>query len=113
MPFVAKDKTTGKRIDITKLEKPRLMLQADSCICQLCETPLIIKAGLYRRAHFAHHKGECVSNYERDPDTDPESPQHLAAKDWLRSMLPSNYTEYREAKLEFEVPIIQVRRVVD
>lgn len=113
MPFVAKDKITGKRVDITKLEKPRLMLQADSCICQLCEKPMVIKAGLHRRAHFAHHKGECVSDYERDPDTSPESPQHLAAKDWLRGMLPTHYVEYRDARLEFEVPIIEVRRVVD
>ena len=65
MPFVAKDKTTGTRVDITKLEKPRLMLQADSCICQLCEKPMVIKAGLHRRAHFAHHKEDCVSDMER------------------------------------------------
>jgi hypothetical protein len=45
MPFVAKDKTTGKRIDITKFEKPRFMLKAASCICLLPNTPDVDEFG--------------------------------------------------------------------
>ncbi|MCK6629037.1 MAG: hypothetical protein L6R45_28140 [Anaerolineae bacterium] len=54
MPFIAINRQTGERIDITKIENPRLHLKRDDQICQLCEQPVIIKAGLITRPHFAH-----------------------------------------------------------
>ena len=54
MAFIALDLDTRERIDITKIEQPRLTLQKGKVICQLCEQPMIIKAGILREHHFAH-----------------------------------------------------------
>jgi competence CoiA-like predicted nuclease len=54
MPFIALNRSTEERVDITKIEHPRLHLKSDTLICQLCEQPVIIKAGLLTRPHFAH-----------------------------------------------------------
>src|SRR6266567_2320227 len=108
MPFVALHKTTRERIDITRIAKPREVLKSGEFVCQLCDTPMIIKAGLVVRAHFAH-TATCNTDYR----SHPESPEHRAAKIYLREKLPAIYAEYKIAKLEYEVPIPEVRRIVD
>ncbi len=108
MPFVALNKETRERIDITTIRNPREVLKSGEFVCQLCETPMIIKAGMVIRAHFAHY-ATCKTEYR----SHPESPEHRAAKIFLREKLPTAYAEYKIAKLEYEVPIPEVRRVVD
>ncbi len=53
MPFVAKRKGTGERIDITLIENPRGVLKQGECICQVCDTqvkyPCIECRGLVSR----------------------------------------------------------------
>ncbi len=39
MTFIAKDKETGKRIDITLVKLPKIELPAGSCVCPLCGQP--------------------------------------------------------------------------
>lgn len=108
MPFVARQRETGERIDITQVQNPRAELRSGDCVCQLCGAPLIIKAGLIRRAHFAHY-AECVSDY----DVPPETPEHLEAKAQLREYLEHFYADYAQATFEFEVPVPEIKRVVD
>lgn len=108
MPFVARQRETGERIDITRVANPRAELRSGGCVCQLCGAPLIIKAGLVRRAHFAHY-AECTSDYAAHPET----PEHLEAKALLREYLGQYYAEYRAAIFEFEVPLPEIQRVVD
>ena len=108
MPFIALERTTGKRVDITLLQQPREDLQAGEYVCQLCSAPMMVKAGLIRRAHFAH-----VSSCPTDYQAHPESPEHRAAKIYLREQLPKRFTDYKHVTLEYEVPIKEVKRVVD
>ena len=113
MPFIAKDKTTGQRVDITQYKTYDIPME--NLACQACDGPMYVKAGMIRRAHFAHRLGECdFSLYERDQDTSPqERPEHLAGKRWLKEHLPEIDPEYSHATLEYEVPIKEVRRIVD
>lgn len=108
MPFIAKHRLTGERIDITTLASPRLSLRPEECVCPLCDGPLIVKAGRIVVHHFAH-KVACTSDWGYHP----ESPQHLAGKRYLRDTLPLYLDEYKDARIEYEVQIPEIRRVVD
>ena len=108
MPFVAKRKGTGERVDITLMENPRGVLKPGECICQVCGMPMIVKAGLVRQHHFAH-VGRCSSDYQ----SHPESPAHQDAKRFLAANLHEQFREYANTTIEYEVPIPEVRRVAD
>lgn len=108
MSLIAKSKTSGKRLDITQIPNPRVTLKANDCVCQLCNAPVILKAGLIKQHHFAH-KSLCTSTYE----SHPESPAHLAGKRFLSENLRSFFQEYQQTTIEFEVPIPEVKRIAD
>jgi competence protein CoiA len=108
MPFIAMLKSTGERIDITTIANPRAALTSGECLCQLCRTPMIVKAGLIRQHHFAH-VGRCPSDFR----SHPESPEHREAKRYLASHLREWYTEYADAHIAYEVPIPEVKRIAD
>jgi competence CoiA-like predicted nuclease len=108
MPFVALHKETKARIDITAINNPRQFLKSGDCICQLCGESMIVKAGEILQAHFAHHAA-CTTEYE----SQPESPEHRAAKKYLAEHLVEEFPEYAGATIEYEVPIPEVRRIAD
>lgn len=108
MPFIALNRHTGERIDITRIENPRLQLKSDELICQLCEQPVMIKAGLITRPHFAH-RSQCTSDY----DSHPESVEHLLCKELVARGLREEFAEYAQADIQYEVKVPEVRRVVD
>jgi competence CoiA-like predicted nuclease len=108
MPFVALNKTTRQRVDITKIENPRLALKSEEHVCQLCEQPMIVRAALILQPHFAH-RVMCPSDYGYHP----ESQEHRAAKRFLAQYLRETYEEYTTAQIEFEVPIREAKRVAD
>lgn len=108
MPFVALDKSTKERIDITKIENPRSILKSGEVICQLCESPMIVKAGLIVRPHFAHY-AQCESDYEHHP----ESPEHLLGKELISNSLKAHFPDYADADIQLEVKIPEVKRVAD
>lgn len=108
MPFIAKSKTTGDRVDITRFASPRLELNASDIICQLCGAPMIIRSGKIVRPHFAH-KNECSSDYQ----SHPESPEHLLAKLIISEKIKAEWKEYGDAKVEFEYPVPEVKRIID
>ncbi len=101
MPFIALDTQTNKRIDITKIEHPRQILKREHIICQLCHKPMLIKAGMVRRAHFAHIATTCMTEY----GFHPESQGHRDAKAFLAEHLRIAFKEYTSADIEYEVPL--------
>jgi competence protein CoiA len=110
MSFIAIRKSDGTRIDITQIDQPRKMLPKDDIVCQLCGKPMIIKAGIIVRAHFAHlADAECDTDYR----TNPETPEHRQAKIELVRLLKETLEEYSTADLSLEVPIPEVKRVAD
>jgi competence CoiA-like predicted nuclease len=108
MPFVALHRETKERIDITRIENPRETLKSGDYVCQLCGIPVIIKAGLIVRAHFAH-TSLCDSDYQ----SQPESPDHREAKVFLATHLHESFNDYRNTQIEYEVPIPDVKRIAD
>lgn len=108
MPFIALDKESRERIDITKVDNPRVTLKSDRMICQLCEQPMLIKAGLVIRPHFAH-RAKCTSDYAHHP----ESPEHLLCKEMVARGLKEELVEYIQADIQYEVKVPEVRRVAD
>ena len=110
MTFIDLQKDTLERIDITKYEHPRLIIKSGDCVCQLCGSPLIVRAGNVYRAHFSHYgERECKSEFK----SHPESPEHREAKIILAQFLKENYLEYSSARFDFEVPVREVKRVAD
>jgi len=113
MPFIAKLRSTGERVDITKIPNPRETLRKDDVFCALpdCEAPMIIKRGLVVTPHFAHHPNSpCKSEY----GSHPESIEHREGKRWIAAQLLLE-REYQHANctIEYEVPIPEVHRIAD
>lgn len=107
MPFVAKDRETGGRIDITTYRNPRTELVAERLACQLCEERMIIRQGLVVRAHFAHTKS-CTCPYAAHP----ESPEHLAGKASVSAWLHQQ-PDLKGTTIALEVPIHARKRIAD
>lgn len=109
MPFVAKHRESGERVDITQIQSPRIALEKGKYICQLCGQDFIIKAGLIKAAHFAH-RNACESDWK----SHPESHDHLTAKreiaEYLR--IRPDYNA-KEVVIELEVPILEIKRQAD
>ena len=108
MPFIALHKDTKERIDITEIEDPRGVLKSGDYICQLCEEPLILKAGLIISPHFAHY-AKCTSDYA----THPESEAHRQGKKALAHYLKDYFSKYVDLQVNFEVKIPEAKRVAD
>lgn len=107
MPFIAKNKKTGERIDVTRYEHLRQALMGIPFICQLCEADMFLKAGMIKTPHFAH-KSACDTDYK----TAPESPEHREAKKGLAEYLRNNYALFNP-QIELELPIPEIKRVID
>lgn len=108
MPFIAKSKSTKERIDITCLKNPRMEIDKDDCICQLCEKPLYVKAGFIVSAHFAHYPGGCDSDYERKA----ESEEHRLAKRKIAFLFRNKYQD-SDVMVELEKPLPEIKRIAD
>jgi len=108
MAFIARHKDTRERIDITRYARPRDELQAGRLICQFCDQEMIIRHGMIVRAHFAH-KVACTTPYVGHP----ESPEHRFGKMLVAEHLRQEVAEYSDARIEFEFPIPEVRRIAD
>jgi competence CoiA-like predicted nuclease len=107
MPFIAKSIKTGRRFDISEVEKPH-ELDKNDIICPLCSEVMIVRAGPIRVHHFAH-KSLCSSNY----NSQPESQEHLLAKRYLSKEISNIWSEYSTARIELEYIIEECKRVAD
>ena len=106
MPFVAKRRSTGERIDITKVSDPRRELDRKDLQCQFCEADMVLKAGQILRPHFAHKK-KCNSEYR----SHPESIDHLSAKAEIAYLLKHKWGD--EVDVEFEYALPERKRIAD
>lgn len=114
MPFVAMykdDQGKMKRVDITRFRNPKSELYGKEIVCQACGAPMIVKAGMLVRPHFAHK-----ADYNRDCAYNNggggESYEHLIAKQALVDLL-SKRDDYTRAKIYYEVWIPEARRIAD
>lgn len=120
MPFIAINKETGARVDITR-EAPDLIrrFKPGELVCQLCGGPMFPRSShdrkdtrgqLYSvRAHFAHIASECDMTYSQHP----ESTEHRLGKMYVATEWIKQFGRYKDATTEYEVPIREVNRVVD
>ena len=94
MPFVARDKATGARIDTTRVLGPH-EIDREHLVCQVCGEGMILKWGKIVHPHFAHRPdSDCV--YSR------ESPQHVYAKAYIRDALEKRYNDTPGVTIELE-----------
>lgn len=100
MPLVAINRSTGERIDVTVYDDPRSQVPVNGLMCPECKSPMMLKAGTIKIAHFAH---KANSNCEYGQG---ETRQHLEGKRmiaaWLRKTMP-------KSKVELEYPIANRR----
>jgi competence protein CoiA len=109
MPFIAIDETTGNRIDITMIEKPRTTLQCGKFICQICRQPLFIRAGDKYLTHF-YHRTTCHSKTRRE--CEKETPEHLFGKREMMQMLREQFNG-QKVKIEYEFYLEEIDRIAD
>lgn len=120
MPFIALNKPTGSRVDITQAT-PALIRQftPGELVCQLCGGPMFPRSAHDRtstqgakhevRAHFVHVAKECDATYRQHPESaDHRRGKLYVATDWLMQ-----YGRYKGAVIEYEVPIKDIRRIAD
>lgn len=110
MPLIAKHATTGERLDITTVDRPRQTWMPGDIICPLCGGGMIVKAGLIKIPHFAH-RNICTTDYK----CHPESAEHIAGKMFVAKMVKEHTAEwqYEGHSIEFEYPVKEIKRVID
>ncbi len=110
MPFIAKNKQTGDRVNILEYQNPREEFQKGDLVCLFCDGELIIVAGFVRMKHFRHRQNSpCKSDYGRHP----ESYEHLFFKKLLSEKLSQESSEYLNAEPILEYPIPEAKRIAD
>jgi len=107
MPFVAKSRSSGKRLDLTQIDEPQRLDRRD-VMCQLCGGDMVLKCGQIIRPHFAHLARTCSSDYRFHP----ESLDHLIAKQVVVSLLRRSYADFLPDIL-LEYAIEDRKRVAD
>lgn len=108
MPLIGKRGDTGERIDLTQLEDPRQVLTSEAYACPLCEQPLVVKGKSLSALYFAHER-PCSSGLL----THPETARHNQGKRFIRQRVRGGFGQYRQAEIAFEVPVPELRSVVD
>jgi competence CoiA-like predicted nuclease len=108
MPFIAINKDTGHRVDITEYRDPRMEIKACEFVCQLCGERMVLRAGKLVTPHFAHVVA-CTSDY----DAHPESLAHMSSKKAIYNYLQSQYRNTPGVKIEYEVRVPEAERIAD
>lgn len=108
MPFIAID-SKGNRVDITRLEDPRLEYQKGDLHCQLCGEPMYPRVRKGYISHFVHY-GDCKS--EKFGIREKETNEHLFGKQEIARMLREQLPD-QSILIEYEVPLIEISRIAD
>ena len=108
MPFVAQNKITGERIDVTDFANPRAELDAVHFECRFCKIPMFLRRSPRGTFHFFHQRS-CTSDYQHHPET----PEHLAGKSFVAKVYLPKLNEYASFNHLFEEPLHAVRRIAD
>jgi len=98
MPLVALHAESGDRVNIltTSAGKVRRDYPKGSLLCPYCKT-LMIPVGSYSRQEHFRHAAQCTH-----PDSKPESPEHLSAKQILFRNLTELYANYPDVEIKLE-----------
>lgn len=119
MPLRALHRDTGESILITDFEqgleieltlKPLAKDKLLICPSPDCGAEFMIKNGAVVTPHFAHRGHQCRTQYGHHP----ESVAHQRGKIMVAELIKKRFGEYIDTiRVEFEVPIPQVRRIAD
>ncbi|MHB8908544.1 MAG: competence protein CoiA [Syntrophales bacterium] len=108
MPFIALDKATHDRVDITRLAEPRETLKGKEFQCQLCGIKMIMRGGYSVRFHFYHYRA-CTTSYASNPET----PEHINGKYYVAEQVLTTMKDFADFTPQYEIPIPEVMRVAD
>ena len=108
MPYVARNRSTGERIDITTFHSPREALESATLECRLCKVQMFIRRSPRGKFHFFHQRS-CTTDYLYHPET----PEHLAGKSFVAKYFLPKLSEYADFNHLFEEPLQVVKRVAD
>lgn len=117
---IALREDTGEHIDIDRYPRDLAELKQYTFICHKCEKRVdfhLGKAqnvdGSIRRSYF-HHRNESCQPLYRDPDTSPESNEHLLGKRFLQAHLAEKFPEYvRASSIAIEYRLPEAKRIAD
>lgn len=115
MPFIAIEKDTKKRIDVTSFDNPKEALAGKDLMCQDedCQAPLFIRSGDFYEPHFVHYSGyedrNCVYR-----ESGGESELHREAKEKIILSLQRS-VHFKDAKIVKELIVKQndIKRKID
>lgn len=113
MPLKGKNTATGAEALITEqFDLLRDWQRSGALACPFCDEPLVTvreykREGDWVQAHL-RHRGACTTTYAYHP----ESPEHLAAKAWIKREIPTIYG-YDIADADCEVRMPEINRIAD
>lgn len=113
MPLKGKNNETGEEALIfEQFDLLRSWQRAGVLSCPFCDEVLVavrehMREGDWVKAYL-RHKGECATTYAHHP----ESPEHLAAKAWIKQHIPGVY-KYDIANADCEVRMPEINRIAD
>lgn len=104
--------TSEEALIIENFDLLRTWDRARQLVCPFCSEALVtvrehMREGDWVQAYL-RHKGECLTTYAHHP----ESPEHLAAKAWIKEHIPSIYG-YPIASADCEVRMPEINRIAD
>lgn len=108
MPFVAQNRHSKERIDITTFEDPKSQLKEIDLECRFCGTKMFIRKSPQGTHHF-YHQRSCTSKLKGHP----ESPEHLSGKDFIANYFAPNLNGWANFVALMEEPLKEVNRIVD
>lgn len=106
MPFVAMQRSTGRRIDITRVANPAKDIDRTDIVCPHCEARMTVVSGAVVVSHF-RHVVTCTSPMNQHGETI----EHLIGKRYVADYLRGYHGT--TATIDFEVPIAEVSRIAD
>jgi competence CoiA-like predicted nuclease len=113
MPLKAKHSETGdEAIILDHFETVRAWHFAHALVCPFCDETVVPvrehqRAGAWVQAYL-RHKTECSTTLAHHP----ESPEHHAAKRWIRDTIPGIYN-YPVDIADLEVRMPEINRIAD
>lgn len=113
MPLKGKNRSTNdEALVFEQFDLLREWQRADQLVCPFCDDVLVavrehMREGDWVQAYL-RHKGECATTYAHHP----ESPEHLAAKRWIRENIAAKF-EYAVAGSDCEVRMPAINRIAD
>jgi len=113
MPLKGKNRQTNEEALVFEaFDLLRAWQRAGDLICPFCDEVLVAVREYMREGDwvsaYLRHKGECSTTLAHHP----ESPEHLAAKKWIRENIAAKM-DYAVATSDCEVRMPEISRIAD